>query len=353
MSARRSRPVGRFSSLAIVFLVVTVFVAGSPAGAAHTPVGLGTAESFAILAGSGITNTGATTITGDIGSFPTTSQTGMGTVVQTGTNHAGDAVTAGAKNDLVTAYNDVAGRLPVIDLAGPELGGRVLTAGVYTDVGSGTLGLTGQLTLDAQGDEHAMFIFKAASTLITATSSSVLLVNGADPCRIAWQVGSSATFNSGTQFAGDVIALTSISANAGATFRGRLLARNGAVTLINNTITAAACNGVPVGTPTTVAQVTTSTTAATTTSTSTTSTTVPVSIAGSPGLPPFQIVPPPTGTPGGPPPGTPGGPPTRPTLPVTGSGLLVLAVAGFGLVAIGAATLQVERRSRARGTVAS
>lgn len=235
--ARGSRSV-RLATSVIAALAATVFVGSLPASAAE-PVGLGTATSFAVLAGSAITNTGPTTITGDVGVHPGTSQTGFDSVTLAGANHGGDSVTQGAKTDLVTAYNDAAGRSPVTTRA-TELGGATLLGGVYT-AESGTFGLTGTLTLDAAGDSSAVFVFKMGTTLTTATDSRVELINGADPCRVVWQVGSSATFGTRTAFVGDVLALTSITANTSATFRGRLLARDGAVTLDTNTITNAAC----------------------------------------------------------------------------------------------------------------
>ncbi|MHB8449966.1 MAG: ice-binding family protein, partial [Mycobacteriales bacterium] len=228
--ARRVAPVG-------IVLGASVFLAPLAAHAAQPPVGLGTAASFAVLAGSGITNTGPTTITGDVGTYPTPSETGFGTVTLNGTNHDGDAVTQGAKNDLVTAYNDAAGRQPATNVP-VELGGSTLYAGVYK---SPSFGLTGTLTLDAQHNPNAEFIFQAGSTLITESNSRVVLLNGADPCNIVWQVGSSATFKTGSQFVGDVLAYTSITAQTSATFQGRLLARNGAVTLDSNTITRSNC----------------------------------------------------------------------------------------------------------------
>jgi hypothetical protein len=162
-----------------------------------------------------------------------------------GTNHRGDAVTQGAKTNLVTAYNDAAGRKPVTNVP-VELGGSTLPAGVYT---SPTLGLTGTLTLDAKGNPDAMFIFQAGSTLITESNSRVALRGSADPCNVVWQVGSSATFKTGSHFVGDVLAHTSITAQTSATFQGRLLARNGAVTLDTNVITNANCaSSVPVPT---------------------------------------------------------------------------------------------------------
>ena len=155
-----------------------------------------------------------------------------------GTIHAADAVALQAQSDLTTAYNDAAGRTPPA-LLSADLGGLTLTAGVYR--APGALGLTGALTLDAQGDPNSVFIFQAASTLITASASRVNLINGAQPCNVFWQVGSSATFGTTSAFVGNVMALTSISLNNGVTLQGRALARNGSVTLINDTITAAHC----------------------------------------------------------------------------------------------------------------
>ncbi|MGZ4141881.1 MAG: ice-binding family protein [Actinomycetota bacterium] len=216
-----------------------VVALGVAAIAGPAPVGLGTAQSFAVLAGSTITNTGPTTITGDVGLFPGTSVTGFNTVTLHGTKHITDAVAKKAKSDLVTAYNDAAGRTPVTTVP-TELGGRTLKAGVYKTA-SGTLGLTGTLTLDAQGNPNAVFIFKAASTLITATNSKVAFINGATSCNVIWQIGSSATLGTGTRFKGNILALTSITMNTGATLTGRALARNGAVTLHNNVITRFGC----------------------------------------------------------------------------------------------------------------
>lgn len=205
---------------------------------AQPTVNLGTATSFAVLAGAGITNTGPTTITGDVGTFPTTTETGFGTVTIIGTNHAGDAVTQAAKTDLVTAYNDAAGRTPATTVSG-DIGGQTLTPGVYNS--SSSLGITGTLTLDAQGDPNAVFIFQIGSTLTTASGSSVVLINGAQACNVFWQVGSSATLGTGSTFQGTILALTSITATTGVVVIGRLLARNGAVTLDTNTITATIC----------------------------------------------------------------------------------------------------------------
>jgi hypothetical protein len=235
--------------IAVVAVSVAVLAPSVSAVAAQAPVGLGTAGSFAVLAGAGITNTGPTTVNGDIGTFPTTSESGMASVTTTGTNHAGDAVTQGAKNDLVTGYNTAAGESPVT--AEPaDLGGQTLTAGTYNSASS--LGLTGTVTLNGGGNPSALFVFQAGSTLTTASSSSVNLIGGAQACNVFWQVGSSATLGTGSTFRGTILALTSITVTTGVTINGRVLARNGAVTLDTDTITSPTCatsGGTTVTTP--------------------------------------------------------------------------------------------------------
>lgn len=225
------------TALAVFLVFVGFGIVGKVLAA--TTVNLGTANSFAVLAGSGITNTGATTITGDVGSFPTVTQTGFGSVTLNGTNHGGDGVTQGAKTDLVTAYN-AAGQSADVTLPTAELGSSTRNAGVYDSL-PGTLQITGTLTLDGQGDPNAVFIFKAASTLITASASRVVLINSAQACNVFWQVGSSATIGTTSDFAGNILAMDSITDDGGSTIAGRLLARNAAVTLNNTTVTAAKC----------------------------------------------------------------------------------------------------------------
>jgi len=221
------------------FMAVTL--AGTVLAAAT--VNLGTAESFAVLAGETITNTGPTTITGDVGLHPGDAVTGFADVTLDGAEHIGDAVALDAKSALVAAYDEAAGSTPGTSVP-TELGGTTLTPGVYA---SDTLGLTGTLTLDGEG----VYIFQAGSTLITAPNSSVELINGASACDVYWQVGSSATLDTGTSFKGTIMALTSIALNSGATLEGRALARNGAVTLDNNTIDSSACAAPsPADTPT-------------------------------------------------------------------------------------------------------
>jgi hypothetical protein len=196
---------------------------------------LRTAASFSVLAGSGIFNTGVTTIGADVGTYPTTTESGFDSVTFVhGINHVGDSVTQGAKSDLLNAYNNAAGQATT-QIISNDLGGLTLTAGVYT--GSPALGLTGTLTLDGQNNSDAIFIFQCpVSTLTVAEGSVVNLINGAQAINVFWQVGSSATLGVNSAFVGSILAYTSITLTTGATVDGRVLALNGAVTLDNNTI---------------------------------------------------------------------------------------------------------------------
>ena len=201
-----------------------------------------------MLAGSTITNTGASRISGSAGVSPGTAVTGFPPgLVFNGTIHSADAVALRAKTDLTTAYNDAAGRSTTSAVTA-DLGGRTVVPGVYTGT---TLSLTGALTLNAKGDPNAVFVFQSASTLITASASSMVLINGASPCNVYFKVGSSTTLGTNSVLVGTVLAHTSITANTGATIAGRLLASTGAVTLDDNTITRPLCaTQPPTGTPT-------------------------------------------------------------------------------------------------------
>ena len=269
--------------------------------AAQPPVNLGTTESFAVLAGTTITNTGTTTINGDaggnVGLFPGTSFTGQETVTISGAIHLNDDVALKAKDDLVIAYDDAAGRTPVSRISS-ELGGATLKPGIY-DSADGTFQITGTLTLDAEGDPDGVFIFLTSSTLITASDSNVSLLNGARYCRIFWKVGSSATLGTNSNFVGHIFALTSIAAQTGATIQGQLLARNGAVTLDSNTITNGFCAAEATPTPaettateTTAAPTPAETAAETTTvgSTAAADTTETITKTGEPGNIIFMVI---------------------------------------------------------------
>lgn len=207
------------------------FVSGPP---------LRTEQNFAVLAGSTVTNTGSSVITGNLGVAPGSAVTGFPPgLVAGGTIHAADAVALQAQNDTTTTYNNLAGVACDTDLTGQDLGGMTLVSGVYCF--SSSAQLTGTLTLNAEGDPNAAWVFKTGSTLTTASNASVVLINGGQHCNVFWQVGSSATLGSATSFVGSILALTSISLTTGANLSGRALARNGAVTLDTNNISVVAC----------------------------------------------------------------------------------------------------------------
>ena len=227
--------------LTIMVPMVSTLTYTTRVNAATAPT-LGTAQSYAVLGGSTVTNTGPTVVNGDLGLSPGSSVTGFPPGVLNGTLHIADAGAIQAQIDTTNAYNNLAGQASNANLSGQDLGGMTLTTGVYTF--SSSAQLTGTLTLDAQGDANAVFIFQIGSTLTTASSSVVSLTNGASPCKVFWQVGSSATIGTTTTFVGSILALTSITLNTGATVSGRALARNGAVTMDSNVFTFPLC-GVP------------------------------------------------------------------------------------------------------------
>ena len=224
----------RTSIGALAIIAIAAFLAvPSPLFA---QISLGTAQNFGVLGGSTVTNTGATTVNSNVGVSPGSSVTGFPPgVVVGGAIHSNDAVAMQAQNDLTTAYNNIAATACTVDLTGQNLGGLTLTAGVYCF--SSSAQLTGTLTLDMQGNPNALFLFQIGSTLTTATASAVTVINGGSSCnRVYWQVGSSATLGTGTSFAGDILALTSITVTTGANTTGKTLARNGAVTLDTNNV---------------------------------------------------------------------------------------------------------------------
>ncbi|WP_206056182.1 ice-binding family protein, partial [Nocardioides sp.] len=223
---------------AVPLTAILLTLGGNPSAAAATAVNLGTAQSFAVLGGQAVTNTGPTVAWGDLGVSPKPDVSGFppGTVL--GTIHRADEVAQQAQSDLTTAYGVLAGQ-PSDQAISADLAGRRLTTGVYTS--SSSMGLSGELTLDAQGDPSAVFVFQVGSALTTGPGSAVTLANGAQACNVFWQVSSSATLGTNSTLRGTVVALTSITATTGATIEGRLLARNGAVTLDDNRIIRPGC----------------------------------------------------------------------------------------------------------------
>jgi len=228
----------RVISLSLILFLLIIVVVPTKSTAAQQTVNLGTSSRFAVLAGSTITNTGTTTIDGtvgaDIGLYPGTAFDGRTNVtISGGEIHMTDTNASKAKDDLLTAYNDAAGRPLDVTIAA-DLGGTTLSPGTYKSESS--IQITGTLTLDAMGDPEAIFVFQAGSTLTTASYSTINLVNGAQFSRVFWQVGSSATLGTYSHFEGHILAMESITANTGAKIMGQLLAQNGAVTLDSNSI---------------------------------------------------------------------------------------------------------------------
>jgi hypothetical protein len=238
------------STLGIVSILSVAIIAGckkndpAPENPAVIPaqtvvmatVPLAGSSDFAVLAGSSVTNTGATSITGDLGLSPGTSIGGFPPGILVGTQLINGVLATQAKLDLTTAYNDAAGRTStdIVTLSG-NIGGLTLSPGLYKSTSSLSIS-SGDLTFDAKGNASAVFIIQIASSLTTTSGRKVFLIGGAVPSNIFWQVGSSATFGTTSVFKGTVMAMQSITFNTGATLDGRALARTGGVTMAGNTI---------------------------------------------------------------------------------------------------------------------
>ncbi len=208
--------------------------AASPAGAASV---LKSAQGFAVLGATSVADTGATTLTGDLGVGSAGIIRGAGSIALTGTTHAGDAIAAQAQADALQAFDLLSALGATQNLSGDDLGalGHALAPGVYDF--SGSAGLTGDLTLDFASDPQGAFVFQIGTTLTTATSSTVTVLDGSAGSRIYWLVGTSATLGSGTSFVGNILAHTSITLNSGSTILyGRAIAISAAVTLNANSI---------------------------------------------------------------------------------------------------------------------
>lgn len=273
----RNSPPRRLGVTLVTVATAAVLLVASAATAAIVPtVPLATAANYSVLGASTVTNTGNSVLNRSLGLSPGTSVTGFppGQVVPPAVIDIANGAALQAQTDLTAAYVDAAGRSLNASTTA-ELGGITLVGGVYAGPSKAPLTLTGALTLDGAGDPNSVFIFQTDSTLITASASTVVLINGAQECNVFWQVGSSATLGTNSVFVGNILALTSITVTNGVTVRGRALARNGAVTLDNDTFTV----------PTCASSIPTTTTSTTTTVPGGTTTTVvggtPTTLAGS------------------------------------------------------------------------
>lgn len=194
---------------------------------------------YGILAGTTVTNTGPTVITGDLGLSPGSSVTGFPPGVVTGETHIADSEAAQAQIELTAAYLEAESRTtPTPTVVGPQVGSQTLTPGIYKSLSNLEV-TSGDLILDAQGNPNGIFLFQAATMLVV--TRNIILIGGAQARNIIWQVGSSATLGTGAIFQGSILALTSITAFTGASVAGRLLARNGAVTLDTNAVVVQPC----------------------------------------------------------------------------------------------------------------
>ena len=242
LAVRRNRAAA--GVVPILLVPALLLLCGGAANAAIVPtVPLGTSANYSVLGASTVTNTGSSTLDASLGLWPGTSITGFppGLVVRPGTTDITDAAAKQAQSDLTAAFVNAQGR-PVDTTTTADLANLDLGAGVYAGPSHGALGLTGPLTLNGAGDPSSVFVFQTDSTLITGSSSTVTLINGAQECNVFWEVGSSATLGTGSVFVGNILALTSITVTTGVTVHGRALARNGAVTLDDDTFTQPKCS---------------------------------------------------------------------------------------------------------------
>lgn len=225
-----------------LMVVVTALLVLPSRSSAQTAPSLGNAASFVVLGGSTVTNTGPSVLNGDLGVSPGTAITGFPPGIVNGATDAGGATAAAGQTSVTTAANALLAQACTTTFLVPtDLGSSVRGPGVYCFASSASI--TGPLTLDAGGNANAVFIFRTVSTLVTASSSSVILINGAQPCNVFWRVGSSATLGTTTTFVGNILAQASITLNTGATVRGRALAQSGAVTLDSNVFNRTSCTG--------------------------------------------------------------------------------------------------------------
>ena len=217
-----------------IYLII-IFMWAASVYATTVNAGLGSANLFAVLGGSSVSNTGPSSINGNLGLWSGTSMTGFPPGTVSGSIDTGNVLAMQAQMDLTNAYNTASAQPCGGVLTGQNLGGQTLTAGVYCFASSAQL--NGNLILNAQGNANAVFIFEIGGALTTLSSSQVTIINGGTGNNVFWQVGGSATLGTSSQFAGNILALSNITLNAGADIScGRALALNGSVNLNTNEI---------------------------------------------------------------------------------------------------------------------
>lgn len=219
-------------------MVTSLMFMSAPNGIAASTISLGKADGFALLSGTGIANTGKSSVQGELGIFPTISYTDAGSLVLNGGYHFGDAAVAAAQTDLSAAYT-AAVNVSSVTAASADIGGQTLVPGVYSN--SSGLGVTGTLTLDAKGNPGAVFIFQTAGNLSTSASSQINLVNGGQACNVYWQVGNTTSLGTSSSFKGSILANSNFVGGAGATILGRILSLHGSIALNANTVTRPSC----------------------------------------------------------------------------------------------------------------
>jgi hypothetical protein len=228
---------------ALVAVLVAVAMLAKPAGvlaAGPTPVDLGRAASFAVLAGAGISATARSAVRGDVGAYPRLAVSDLLDAASGGVVHRGDAAAQLAQADLVAAYALAAGASPTGPLPDARPGGRTLVAGVY-DLAGATSALAGHLVLDGGGDRDGTWIFQSPADLETAPGSTIDLVNGAQACNVFWQVGGATTLGADSTFAGTILAAAAVTVGPGVTIDGRLLTTTGRVSMGGDTVAAPTC----------------------------------------------------------------------------------------------------------------
>jgi len=237
-SKRKDRRTKTVLAALLPMLATSIAVIASPSASAATAISLGQASNFAVLAGAGISNTGSSSVQGDLGTSPTVSFSDSGALVLNGAYHFGDATATAAKTDLATAYASAVASAPAVAVT-TDLGGQTLLPGTY--VNTAGVGVTGTLTLDAQGNPNSVFVIQTPLSLNTAAASQVNIINGGQACNVFWQVGTTTNLGANSDFKGNILTTSNFVGGANAKVSGRVLSVAGSVALNSNTIVKPSC----------------------------------------------------------------------------------------------------------------